>query len=77
MSRSIHISDAQRMLNRREPVNLLVWKRDGSIMALNNAVSLRYSVYGGYRNVKLLASGERRKIRDVCIFSINDMEVYL
>lgn len=65
------------MLNRREPVTLHVWKRDGSIMVLENVVSLRYFVYGGYRNVKILASGQRRRIRDVCIFRINGMEVFL
>ena len=65
------------MLNRREPVDLRVWKRDGSILELKNVVSLRYDVYGGYRNVKLLGSGERRRIRDVCIHGINDFEVYL
>lgn len=67
----------QRLLNRREPVTLHVWKKDGSIMALKDVVSLRYFVYGGYRNVKLSASGERRRIRDVCIFKFNGMEVYL
>lgn len=65
------------MLNTREPVTLHVWKRDGSVMVLRDAVSLRYSVYGGYRNIKLLGSGQRRRIRDVCIFRINDLEVYL
>ena len=40
-------------------------------------ISLRYSFYGGWRNVKILSSGECRKIRDCCIFRVNDLEVYL
>jgi hypothetical protein len=39
--------------------------------------SLRYSYYGGWRNIKLLASGECRKVRDVTIFSVNGCTVFL
>ncbi|MCD8388210.1 MAG: hypothetical protein LUD17_15230 [Bacteroidales bacterium] len=46
-------------------------------MRLDRAVSLRYDYYGGWRNVKLLASGQIRRVRDCCIFRINDMEVFL
>ncbi len=42
-----------------------------------NALMLRYSFFGGWRNVKLLTSGECRKIRDCCIFRVNDLEVFL
>lgn len=31
----------------------------------------------GWRNVKILASGECRKIRDCCIFRINGLEIFL
>lgn len=77
MAQSVHISTARAMLNSGDPVDISVWKADGSILSLRNVVSLRYSFYGGWRNVKLLASGECRKVRDCCIFQINDMEVFL
>ncbi len=77
MSRAIHISTARHILNSGDPVDLLVWKSDGSILHLPNVISLRYDFYGGWRNVKLLASGECRKIRDCCIFSVNGLEVFL
>lgn len=77
MSRAIHISTARHILNSGDPVDLLVWKSDGSILHLPNVISLRYDFYGGWRNVKLLASGECRKIRDCCIFSVNGCEVFL
>ncbi len=54
-----------------------VWKSDGSVMELHNVVSLRYSFSGGWRNVRLAASGQTRRIRDCCIFRLNDLEVYL
>ena len=52
-------------------------KSDDSILELRNVISLRYSFYGGWRNVKILSSGECRKIRDCCIFRVNDLEVFL
>ncbi len=57
--------------------DLWVWKCDGSILYLSNAVSQRYSYYGGWRNMKLLNSGEMRRVLDACIFAINGMVVFL
>lgn len=74
---SIHISTARAMLNSVDPVDISVWKSDGSILELHNVISLRYSFYGGWRNVKLLNSGECRRIRDICIFRVNNLAVFL
>ena len=75
--RSIHITTARTMLNSGDPVDISVWKSDGSILHLHNVISLRYNFYGGWRNVKILSSGECRKVRDVCIFQVNGLEVHL
>lgn len=64
------------MLNSGDPVDISVWKSDGSIMHLKNCISLRYNFYEGWRNVKLLNSSEMRRVRDCCIFRINDMEFF-
>jgi len=77
MSQSIHISTARTMLNSGDPVDISVWKSDGSILELKNGISLRYNFYGGWRNVKILASGECRRVRDCCIFRVNGLEVFL
>lgn len=77
MAHSVHITTARQMLNSGDPVDISVWKSDGSIMHLSNCISLRYDFYGGWRNVKLLNSGEMRRVRDCCIFRINDLEVFL
>ncbi len=74
---AVHISTARTMLNSGDPVDLSVWRSDGSILELRNVISLRYSFYGGWRNVKLLTSGECRRVRDCCIFRINGLEVFL
>ena len=77
MAHSIHISTARTMLNSGDPVDISVWKSDGSILELCNVISLRYSFYDGWRNVKILSSGECRKISDCCIFRVNDLEIFL
>ena len=74
---AVHISTARTMLNSGDPVDLSVWRSDGSILELRNVISLRYSFYGGWRNVKILTSGECRRVRDCCIFRINGLEVCL
>jgi hypothetical protein len=77
MADAIHISTARTMLNSGEPVSLKAWKRDGSIMSLVNCIGLQYDFRTGTRNVKILASGQIRKVRDVCIFEVNNLPVYL
>ncbi|MCH5222100.1 MAG: hypothetical protein J1F05_07260 [Muribaculaceae bacterium] len=77
MARSIDISTARHILNSGDPVDISVWKSDGSILELRNVISIRYDFYGGWRNVKILASGECRKLRDICIFRVNDCPVFL
>ena len=77
MAHSVHITTARQMLNSGDPVDISVWKSDGSILELHNVISLRYNFYGGWRNVKILSSGEMRKIRGCCIFRVNGLEVFL
>ena len=77
MSTTIDLKTARRMLNRGEPLDILVWKSNGEILHLQNCISLRYNFATGTRNIKLLNSGQIRRIREVCIFSINGYEVTL
>lgn len=77
MAHSVHITTARQMLNSGDPVDISVWKSDGSILELHNVISLRYNFYGGWRNVKILSSGEMRRVRDCCIFRINGLTVFL
>lgn len=77
MAHSVQITTARTMLNSGDPVDISVWKSNGSILELRNVISLRYSFYGGWRNIKLLQSGQMRKIRDCCIFRVNNLEIFL
>ena len=68
---------ARKMLNSGDPVDITAWKLYGSIVHYKLCKSLRYDFYGGWRNVKILSSGEFRRIRDCLIFRVNDCEVFL
>ena len=65
------------MMLRPDPVDLVVWKSDGSLLHYPNVISLKYDFYAGTRTIKFLRSGEIRTVRDVCISKINGLEVFL
>ena len=44
---------------------------------LDHCISLKYDFYKGTRRMKLLDSNEIRQLRDVCIFEVNGIEVYM
>ena len=74
---AIHLSTAQAMMLRPDPVELVVFKSDGSLLHYPSVISLKYDFYAGTRTIKFLRSGEIRTVRDVCISKINGLEVFL
>lgn len=74
---AIHITTAQQMMLRPDPVDLIVWKSDGSLLSYPNVISLKYDFYAGTRRIKFLSSGQIRTVRDVTIAKINGLEVFL
>lgn len=77
MTNGIHISTARKLIDSGDPVDMKVWKKDGSVMHMKRCVGLRYDFRSGTRTVKILASREIRRIRDVCIFEVNGQTVFL
>lgn len=73
---AVHLSTARAMLNSGDPVDLTFLAADGRVLS-HRVISLRYDFYGGWRNVKVLSSGECRRVRDVCILAVNGLEVFL
>ena len=74
---SIHISNARRMLNRPEPIDIRLWTRSGEIQEWKRCISIKYEHYKGTRKMKLLDSNQIRQCRECCIFEINGMEIFL
>lgn len=74
---ALHLSQARQILDSGKRVDLKAVRKDGSILELHDAVSLRYDFKRGTRNMKVMGSKAIRCIHDVCIISINDCEVYI
>jgi hypothetical protein len=77
MKTFIHINDGRKLLNSRQEVNLKCWKKDGNVMVCRNVVCTSSNYKENTFNIKFLVSGEIRKIKAVCLFEINNMEVIL
>ena len=77
MAQSIHITTLRKMLKAGDPVDIKLWTKSGEIQEWRNCVPLRYNFYQGTRQMKLLNSGQIRQLRDVCVFMVNDMVVFL
>ena len=65
------------MLKAGDPVDIKLWTKSGEIQEWRNCIPLRYYFYKGTQQFKLLNSNQIRQARLVCVFSVNDMEVFL
>ena len=73
---SIHISDARRMLARKERVKISFVTKKGHLETFDDAAPIGVNFYAGTRNFKL-PNGEIRCVRDSLIVALNDKEVFL
>ena len=58
-------------------MDLEFWTKEGSLVTLKDCVALSYNFRAGTHNIKVLSSRQIRTIRDVCLYRINDMTIYL
>lgn len=78
MIKVIHKNDAIRLLESGEPCNIQVWKLStGDILNYKGARCVGSHWRGGTHKVLLPNSRLIREFRDITMFSINGMEVYL
>ena len=77
MAHSIHITTLRKMLKAGDPVDLKLWAKSGGIQEWRNCIPLRYNFYKGTQQFKLLNSGQIRQVRDVCIFEVDGLEIFL
>lgn len=74
----IHIKDAMRLLESGRPCNLKLWKLStGDILEYKGAVCVGSHWRKGIHRVRLPASGLIRAFRDISLFEINNMTIYL
>ena len=79
MEKSIHLSTAKKIMDdKTKSFSIKVWELStGEILEFKDVVCIKYNFRSGTRNIKFLRSGEIRTVRDVCVFEINGMPVYL
>lgn len=76
--KAIHRHDALRLLEDRHPHDLRLWKiSTGDILTYRSAVWVGGHVRGGTHRVRLPESGLIRAFRDITLFEIDGLSVYL
>ena len=68
---------SEKILDSPEPIDIRLWTRSGKIQSWHRCISLKYDFYKGIIRMKLLDSNEIRQLRDVCIFEVNGIEMYM
>lgn len=76
---AMHINTGRRIIDREE-FSLTFLTAAGELRHIDRAVTLRYDYDTGTRNIKVLFDDrppQIRRIRDVLIVAVNDIEVYI
>lgn len=73
----LHISILRKVLAEKKPFNCRVWTAKGEIMECQNVVCTSTFHKGNTANLLFTDSREVRKVKVICIFEINDEEVYI
>ena len=74
---SIHITTLRKILDSAEPIDRSLLSRSNKIQSWHRCISFKYDFYKGTRRMKLLDSNEIQQFRDVCIFEVNGIGVYM
>lgn len=77
MTSSIHLTEARKIMQRPESFSLTVLASDGRVIEIKECVSLKWDFRTGTRTLKLIPSGQIRRIRDTLIIGLNSLTVYL
>lgn len=76
--KAIHMNDARKILDSGQPCDIKVWKLStGDILEYKGARCIGSHFRGGIHRMLLPYSHVLREFRDVTLFEINGMEVYL
>lgn len=75
---AIHLNDARKILDSGQPCNLRVWKLStGDILEYKGVRCVGSHFRGGIHRILLPNSQLLREFRDVTLFEINGMKVFL
>lgn len=75
---AIHMAEAIKLLSDGHPHRLRVWKmQTGEALLYERATRVGRHTKGAAMRVKLDPSGQIRQFREICLFEIDDMTIYL
>lgn len=74
----IILAQVRRLLNSHTKIaELKCWKSNGEIIVYRDVICTSSNHRNNSFNLKLLTSGEIRKVKAICIFEINQQEVII
>ena len=77
LNKTIHRTEALRLLEDGRQHRLRLWKlQTGEILLYPCATCISRHVRGGIHRLRLSPSGEVRALRDVCLFEIDNKQIY-
>lgn len=74
----IHINTVRKIINSGEPFSCRVWESStGEILNYNDVVCTSSNFRNNTFNIKILSSEQIRKVKMICVFEINNEEIYI
>lgn len=73
----VHINQLRAILRAHQPFSCKVWKKNGEVAVYDNVVCTSTFFENGTANLKFINSGQIRKVPVICIWEVNDEEVYI
>lgn len=74
----LHINVLRKILREGKPFSCRVWKiSTGEILNYNNVVCTSTNFQRNTANLLFVESRQIRKVRIICIFELNDEEIYI
>lgn len=73
----LHLSQARKLIESHDPLNISFWKLNGEIVHARNVVCTSSYFHGNTFNFKFLESGEFRKVKALLIFNVSGEEIFV
>ena len=73
----IHISQLRKTLQAGKPFACKVWKKNGEIMHCQEVVCTSSNFRRNTANLLFVESRQVRKVTVMCIYELNDEEIYI
>ncbi len=73
----IHLSDARKLIESKDPVDLSFWKSNGEEVHARYIVCTSSNFHNNTFNFKFIDSGEIRKVKALLMFNLSGEEIFI